>query len=72
MSNPVNDKETFYSTKTVGEMFDVKSETVIDWIERGLLPNAFKVHTRWKIPKSDALALAHAKYGKSDETPASD
>jgi len=63
MSDVVGADEQFYSTTKVAELFGVTSETVTNWIKRGVLENCIQVAGRWRIPRASVLKLANSKYG---------
>lgn len=56
------------STSKVAEMFDVKPETIRDWIKQGKIAGV-QVNRSWKVRKSVAVAFGEARYG-DPEAPA--
>lgn len=61
--------QKLYTTKQVGEMFEVTAETVRNWIDKGQL-RAVKVNGFYRVPLEDIQALALSKYhdGSREET----
>lgn len=53
----------------IAQFFRIGDEQVKGWLRekdetKQKLPNAFKVQgNRWRIPRSDVIALAHSMYG---------
>jgi excisionase family DNA binding protein len=61
--NPRNPKlQMLYTTKQVAEMFQVSTETVRKWIDKGQL-KAIRVNSFYRIPLENIQALAQQKYG---------
>jgi len=54
--------EVHYSTVKVAETFGVTTETVRNWITRGVIKGV-KVGSHWRVPRSEVLRLANEKYG---------
>lgn len=60
MNDPLTDK--FLSVKSVGEIFDVSSATIRDWINDGKI-TAHKINGRWRIRQSEVNRLANKEHG---------
>lgn len=58
-------EDPLLSTAKVGEMFDVKPETIRDWIKNGKIAGV-KVNRSWRVRKSVAVAFGEARYGDPD------
>jgi excisionase family DNA binding protein len=54
--------EVLFTTKKVGELFSVTTETVRNWIEKGEL-RAVLIQGRYRIPKSEVVKLGNSKFG---------
>lgn len=56
-----DDAEIILTTAEVARRLDVAANTIIEWIQAGDFPNAFKKNPRtrsaWQIPKSDLDAF---------------
>lgn len=53
------------STSKVAEMFDVKPETIRDWIADGKIAGV-KINRSWRVRRSVALAFGTARYGDGE------
>lgn len=58
----ITDNDGYYSTRRVAKLFDVTTETVVNWIKTNKLP-ATQINGRWKIKRSDVIAFGNAKHG---------
>jgi predicted site-specific integrase-resolvase len=61
MSNPVSEEEQFLSTGKVAKMFDVRTQTVGEWIRDDKL-KAQKINGRWKVSVAEVKRFGQAKY----------
>ena len=61
MSNPVSEEEQYLSTGKVAKMFDVRTQTVGEWI-RDKKIKAQKINGRWKISVAEIKRFGQAKY----------
>jgi excisionase family DNA binding protein len=57
-------KSDYISTAEVARTFGVTSETIRNWIERGLLTNCIKIGTRYRVPRAEVIRLARERYGE--------
>jgi len=60
--NHVADIDPLLSTTRVAALFDVKPETVRDWIETGKI-SAVKINRSWRIRKSEVMRFAKQRHG---------
>ncbi len=60
-STIVSEDDPFLSTATVARMFDVKPETVRDWIENGKLAGT-KINRSWRVRKSEVKRFSEQRY----------
>jgi excisionase family DNA binding protein len=58
-------EDPLLSTAKVAEMFDVKPETIRDWIAEGKI-SGVKINRSWRVRRSVALAFGTARYGDPD------
>lgn len=54
--------ETWYSTTHVAGIFGVTTETVRNWIDRGVLKGERRGN-HWWVPRTDMLRLANERHG---------
>ena len=52
-----DDMKGFWSTRELGDEAGVSTETAARWASDGLLPGAYKMLGRWRIPSGSAEAL---------------
>lgn len=50
------------STTKVAALFDVRPETVRDWIEQGKIEGV-KINRSWRIKKSEVLRFGQQRHG---------
>lgn len=54
--------DPWLSTSTIAKLFDVKTETVRDWIKDGKIEGQ-KINGSWKARKSSVLKLVRQRNG---------
>lgn len=60
MSN--TEEEVYYSTTHVAQTFELTTETIRNWIDRGYI-KGIKVGLNYRIPKSEVIRIAKERYG---------
>lgn len=60
--DPMADFDPLLSTQRVAALFDVKPETVRDWIESGKIEGT-KINGQWRIKKSEVMRFGKQKHG---------
>lgn len=61
MSNPVPEEQQYLSTGKVAKMFDVRTQTVGEWI-RDEKMKATKINGRWKVSVAEVKRFGQSKY----------
>jgi excisionase family DNA binding protein len=56
------DFDPLLSTQKVARLFDVKPETVRDWIEQGKIEGT-KINGQWRIKKSEVMRFGKQRHG---------
>jgi excisionase family DNA binding protein len=54
--------DPLWSTDKVAELFDVKPETVRNWIDQGKI-KAIKLNGYWRIRRSEVIRYGNANFG---------
>lgn len=62
MSVAEGDLDPFMSVPKVAALFDVKPETVRDWLTSGKM-EGIKINGYWKIRRSEVVRFGNSKYG---------
>ena len=56
------DIDPWLSTPKVAALFDVKTETVRDWIKQGKIAGV-QINGQWRIRKSEVLRFGESRHG---------
>jgi excisionase family DNA binding protein len=60
---PYTEDDPFLKTDSIAKMFDVKPETVRDWIRDGKLEGAIRIGGSLRVPLSEVKKMGERKYG---------